>query len=228
MAGTITVLYTRFGAFDPDNDFQSETACLSSEQRRHCRRYRKTIDRQRCIAGKILLLKCLEKHGFSSQVLNRIETSRYGKPYIPASIEFNISHSGRIAICAASNEPCRIGIDIEEMVGIDFREFKDTFNKEVFREIVASDDPTPQFYKAWTAIESVMKADGRGIELSASEIIPHFQYNKASIGNKQWRLYQLLIDSDYACHLATDTKAGRVNVESVVIGRQMNRPILCD
>jgi 4'-phosphopantetheinyl transferase len=218
MNRTITVLFTKFGWFDPDNGSHVETKSLPPDQLHACWRYKKIIDRQRCIAGRILLLKCLKKYSIPSTALNDMITNRYGKLYLPTQLNFNISHSGRIAICAATQAMGDIGIDIEKIIGVDFDDFKDALNSESFSKIQSAADPTEQFYKTWTAIESAMKADGRGMQLAASEIVPDFQKNVASIGGKKWYLYQLFIDSNYACHLATDIKEPKINLEQITFG----------
>ena len=68
-------------------------------------------------------------------------------------MDFNISHSGNLVICAAATG--KIGIDVERIRLIDIDEFNQTLSEKQIRLIAESPDPLKMFYRIWAAKESV-------------------------------------------------------------------------
>src|SRR5687768_1011199 len=62
--------------------------------------YQKQDDINRLTAGKYLLKKSIEDHGFSSELFNQYTIDENGKPFISGFSPFNISHSGNVVACA--------------------------------------------------------------------------------------------------------------------------------
>lgn len=86
-----------------------------------------------------------------------------GKPFfsglfVEHNIQFNISHSGAIVICAIGKTD--MGIDIEE-VREEHKGIADNFYTEF--EITFCEENEKGFYKIWTRKESYLKALGKGI-----------------------------------------------------------------
>ena len=80
----------------------------------------------------------------------------------PSSLNFNLSHSGEIALCAFS--PCSVGCDVEKIKDAPLNIAPRVFTpaeQEVLNTL-AGDEQKLQFYKFWTAKEAVIKMTGEG------------------------------------------------------------------
>ena len=114
--------------------------------------------------GRLLLIQGLQELGYDwlfpqnkdpEQLLEVLEASLgkglYGKPYLTEypEIHFNISHSGRWAVCALASMPC--GVDIQERRPIRSRRMVErTMNAREQRQILEAEDSTGEFIKLWT------------------------------------------------------------------------------
>ena len=109
-------------------------------------------------------------------------TSRYGKPFavvggVPASIAFNVSHSGRHGLIALAPEG-RIGVDVEE------RTVRRDIDGDI-RLLFAPDERArldiadghrrlELFWSLWTMKEALVKALGTGLARDTTSFtIPH-------------------------------------------------------
>ena len=93
----------------------------------------------------------------------RFRTTKAGKPYAEnLNIEFSISHSGNIAVCAISDKP--VGIDIELIKDVSFNVAKRLFTPDEQKYVFEKWDVSKQrFYEVWTRKEAYVKKIGRGI-----------------------------------------------------------------
>ena len=167
-------------------------------------KYFKTEDQYRFLAGR-LLLKYLLNTFFSindPDILNKIQFGENGRPFIPCQVDFNISHSGNLVICAAATG--KIGIDVEWIRPIDIDEFNQTLSENQRRLIGESPDPLKMFYRIWAAKESVIKLTGDGIQMPLNEI--HSDFTTANFNDKSFFLYEINIDPHYTCFLASHKK----------------------
>ena len=93
-------------------------ALMNKDKQARVERFRFKDDKMRTIAGEMLARKAIaEWCNISAEgiVFDRTET---GKPYAKGlPVEFNISHSGDMVVCAVDDKP--VGIDIEEVRPID-------------------------------------------------------------------------------------------------------------
>ena len=88
----------------------------------------------------------------------------HGKPALSDSFSphFNISHSGKYAVCALSEVPC--GIDIQEKKELrNHRIFEKILSEKEQDEVLFSTDQAAAFYKYWARKESFLKLTGQGI-----------------------------------------------------------------
>ncbi len=95
-------------------------------------------------------------------VVTRIERVDHGKPYVPGGVEFNLSHSGDVTVCAVSELP--VGVDIELMKEREISRLIKAFDERercLIEE--AGDGGLREFYRAWTVKEAVCKLYGCGI-----------------------------------------------------------------
>lgn len=111
-------------------------------------------DKKRTLAGRILLceliLRLYGKTDFD------VKAGKNGKPELDFCF-FNISHSGKYAVCAVSDVP--VGIDIEKMTDFKRRERYMLFSKEE-SDYVNETEEAERFYTLWTMKEAYIKAVG--------------------------------------------------------------------
>lgn len=119
-------------------------------------------------AGAYLLLDKLLKEENISKPMFKI--GKYGKAYISnhENIYFNLSHSGKIVLCAISD--MEVGIDVEYIdPTIDLNIAKNYFFNKEYESIMKSYNPSDEFFKFWVLKESYMKYTGLGFNLELDE-----------------------------------------------------------
>lgn len=166
--------------------------------------YLKPEDKMRFLAGRLLLLEALSS--VNEQVdweeLGKLDKNRFGKPYFPHLPEFyfNISHAGDWVVCAFSTE-METGIDIEQIRPVDLNDFREFIPVDQW-ETIRNDNTYAAFYHYWTLLESVLKADGKGLSTPVHTL--RFSENEVAIGNKIFRIERLAIAEGYVCTLAVN------------------------
>ena len=173
------------------------------------RRYRRWQDQQSALLGKMLLLKGLQEYGYTADVLDYLEKEKLDKPFIPQTIEFNISHSGKYILCAF-NPNGKVGVDVELVQSIDLHDYQFIFDKETFRSIRQAIDMKGAFFEAWTIREAILKADGCGLTEMAKEI--KIINNVAYLQGKEWYIQPLLLERGYLAHVASEYRKESVSL----------------
>jgi len=161
--------------------------------------FRRWQDAQLSILGRYLLKYGLKSMGKKLQP-NELKFNSNSKPYLEAgNLEFNISHSGNIVVCAISDQ-FEIGIDIEILKDIDITDFKGQMTEYEFNKVIYANDITSSFFDYWTQKEAVLKAHGSGIIdfLQSFEIIE----NVTTLNKSCFFIKELLVDDGYKCHIA--------------------------
>ena len=101
-------------------EYQKWYALMSGSQQERVNRFRFEDDKKRTVAGQMLAKNAIAawcKVSAESVVLAESET---GKPYaVDLPVEFNISHSGELVVCAVDAQP--VGIDVEMIRPIHLR-----------------------------------------------------------------------------------------------------------
>ena len=130
-------------------------------------------------------LKKIQEEGESN-----IRLDSMGKPYIEG-VSFNLSHAGIYVAAAIGREP--VGIDVEGGRATSERIAARCHPQELRWYESGNQD---KFYRLWTAKESVMKRDGRGIAMGLDSF---------SIFSEELRdeIYSLPLDEDYWLSLCT-------------------------
>lgn len=128
---------------------------------------------------------------------NAKKYDQYGKPYIEGSnINFNVSHSGKYALCCFSKN--NIGCDIE-FIGEAYMDVAQRFyNKEEVLQLVNITDKKDRnrlFYDLWVLKESFVKCLGKGLSIGLSD------YYFTVVGNNYYRVKQNINSSKYECRL---------------------------
>ncbi len=125
-------------------------------------------DKRLSLGAGILLRECLSREGITDIKLSYGEN---GKPFLTdrRDIYFNLSHSGNMVVCACSDRP--VGVDIEMR-----RHFEDDLINFVYHKSETehirnnANDADMLFTRLWTIKESVMKYFGTGLSLEPKEI----------------------------------------------------------
>lgn len=198
---------------------------LSIEERARASRFRHSVDRARFVAAhgalRAILGRCL---GVEPGCL-RFSYGRFGKPALGGplganSVEFNLSHSGDLALVAASFGR-RLGIDLER---IDASRSGQEIAERFFstREIAAlralpRERQTDAFVACWTRKEAYLKARGDGLSfpldrfsVSVSPEEPASLLDCGDDETQRWVLQDLSPAAGWAAALAVEGRGWRL------------------
>ena len=175
------------------------------------KRHKDRLDR---LIGRLLVRNALIRKGFPNDCLQHIHLDKNTRPYLNKNIDFNISHSGGIIICAVA-ENCRVGIDIEKITTIKFSNYADFLSPQQLQEIDSSKDPYGKFFEFWTIQESLLKADGRGLTLDHKII--DLQPGRCSLDDHHYYYHKLNIAPDYSSHLSANTKIQHLTISEKIL-----------
>lgn len=169
-------------------DYEKWFALMSKDKQVRVDRFRFADDRKRSAAGEMLTRKAIaEWCGTSAEsiVFGKTET---GKPYAKGlPVEFNISHSGDMVVCAVDEKP--VGIDIEKIRPIDLTVAKricaDDELNYLFEHVPTENDfrcttdrnILTRFFELWTAKEAYGKCIGVGMSDIRKQILASAQFN---------------------------------------------------
>ena len=95
-----------------------------------------------------------------------------GKPYFPGHPErhFNLSHSGTLALCALSDAP--VGVDIEVIRPRKASLPAYTFKGKDYERYETLGGDWDAFYTLWTEVESIIKYTGEGLKAYRRAEVP--------------------------------------------------------
>lgn len=168
-------------------------------------------DQQTALAGKILLLRGLPQFGLKPS-LNGISYTKYHRPFLEGSVDFNLSHSENYSACVLSDE-AKVGIDIEYLRPVNLERFKSLWNEEEWNAITEAPSPHRQLYTFWTQKEAVVKADGRGLYINPREI--SVCAGQTTIAGITWHLRPIAIEEEYIAHMASSTNIAELAISQV-------------
>jgi 4'-phosphopantetheinyl transferase len=209
----------------PERERDLLEASLSVEERARASRFRHSVDRSRFVAAhgalRAILGRCL---GVEPSCL-RFSYGRFGKPALSgppgaSSVEFNLSHSGDLALVAASFGR-RLGIDLER---IDASRSGQEIAERFFspREIAAlrsfpRERQTDAFFACWTRKEAYLKARGDGLSfpldrfsVSISPEEPASLLDCRDDETQRWVLQDITPEAGWAAALAVEGKGWRL------------------
>ena len=133
--------------------------------------YRFEKDKKLSAGAYLLLKKMLSDENITNP---HFKVGKYGKAYISNNdnIHFNLSHSGKMVLCAISDK--EVGADIEyNDSAIDLNIAKNYFYNSEYDNIMNAKNPSDEFFRYWVLKESYMKYTGLGmnLKLNSFEII---------------------------------------------------------
>jgi 4'-phosphopantetheinyl transferase len=147
--------------------FQSLTQFVSEEKEIKISRCRNREDAERTLIAELLIrgIVCKKFAIHNDQIYFTV--NEYGKPLLPwiPNFHFNLSHSGDWVVCAVSEYP--IGVDIELIKPIDLAIANRFFTKKEIDFIMSEEEVNriPTFYDLWSLKESYIKALGKGLSM---------------------------------------------------------------
>lgn len=143
---------------------------VSEQRREQALRFRHETGQRLCLAVYLLLKQGLyEEYGISENPL--FDYNSDGKPFLIGhpDIHFNFSHSGHVAVCAISDRP--VGVDVEILRRVTPELIAYTMDTEEQNRINAAPDPAKEFLGIWTKKEAVLKLSGEGIHNNMKSVL---------------------------------------------------------
>ena len=148
---------------------------MNKEKQQKVLAYKNKKDQMRTVAGEMLARRMISKHCNVVPEDIYFETGCYGKPNAKhLNVEFNISHSEEVVVCAISDKP--VGIDVEMIRPIGTNILRKLCTDIDLKYILGSDrvsinipnnfddQQLHRFYEVWTAKEAYFKCIGTGIK----------------------------------------------------------------
>ena len=163
----------------PNQEREAEAfALLDGEERSRWQRFQSPVAQRRYGLCRAALRAVLcGRIGCPNESL-AFEAAKHGKPFAlvdgrPASISFNVSHSGSHGLIAVAPEG-RLGVDVEERAP---RRNLDNLIEGVFSpnekaelESLEGCQQLHVFFRFWTIKEALVKAHGKGLSLKVAEL----------------------------------------------------------
>ncbi len=143
-------------------DLDLALARVSAQRREQALKFRHENGRRLSLAVYLLLMDGLREE-YGIQTPPEFDYTAEGKPFILGrpDIHFSFSHSGNVALCALSDQP--VGVDVEVPRKITPSLVSYTMNDREQEQINASADPALRFLYFWTRKEALLKLTGEGI-----------------------------------------------------------------
>jgi 4'-phosphopantetheinyl transferase len=148
-------------------------ALLSAEEHNRATRFHFEKDRHRYVVAHGVLRQLLSRYTTYAPEQFEFDLGRNGKPSLPKAyggdqLQFNISHSHNMGLCAIANHR-DLGVDLEWMRPLpDLAQIAQNFFSPSEREQLFQLDESLQvtaFYHCWTRKEAYIKACGDGLSL---------------------------------------------------------------
>lgn len=177
-------------------------------------RFRLWQDAYAFLFGKLLLRKAFKDYGYDLD-LQQLQYTKYGRPFLPGAPDFNISHSGHRVICAIAPYG-RVGVDLEAITDVNIDDLCRVFAPEEWNAIRSSVSPINTFYQFWTAKESLIKADGRGLTVHLPDIIITPEHIIPLNGHR-WHLKPVPEFQGYACCVAAEFEIRELSIHEVAV-----------
>ncbi len=134
-------------------------------------RYKPEGSKRQSLGAGILLSYGLKSYGCPNAFISQDANA---KPHIEGAddLEFNISHSDKMVICAFSDAP--VGVDVEKIKVFDDKLVNYVYEPKEINYIKkcskAPNDESLLYTKLWTMKESVMKYYGKGLSMDPRSI----------------------------------------------------------
>ena len=158
-----------------DAEYNKWYSLMSGDKQCRVDRFRFMDDKKRTVVGEMLARKAIAEWCSVAPEDIVFGIKEHGKPYAKdLTVEFNISHSGDMVVCAVDDK--LIGIDIEKIRPIDLTVAKRICTDEELLYLFGH-EPTDQdftyttdteiltrFFELWTTKEAYGKCIGEGVK----------------------------------------------------------------
>jgi 4'-phosphopantetheinyl transferase len=146
--------------------FRAARALVSEDERDRAARFHFDRDRFRHVFAHAALRQILARYRHAAPTALTFETTNFGKPFLKGGPEFNLTHSGELALLAVTNRKA-LGVDVErEQRATDYALLAQRFFSapEIadLTALSAADQPRA-FFTLWTRKEAFIKAIGEGL-----------------------------------------------------------------
>ena len=163
----------------PDQGREAEAlAWLDGEEHSRWQRFQSPVAQRRYVLCRAALRAILCRQiGCPNESL-AFQAANHGKPFalvdgLPASISFNVSHSGNHGLIAVAPTG-RLGVDVEERAPRRNLEnlIEGVFSPREKAELESLDgcQQLYAFFRSWTIKEALVKAYGKGLSMKVSEL----------------------------------------------------------
>jgi 4'-phosphopantetheinyl transferase len=169
-------------------------------------RFRNLGDQKRSIIARVIIASY---HNWDFELIKLWRADDNKKPYIPSTLNFNISHSGNFVVVAFSIDP--IGIDIEEVRTMGFESIATSFTSEEQAFLRNRNFNKTDFYKMWVKKEAYLKATGVGIVkgLDSVNVLGDCVADKVS----DWHFIECPIADGYICFVCSYSNNRTISIE---------------
>ena len=143
---------------------------LSESRRARAERYRTERAAYLSAGAGDLLDFALQKRGLAEREA-RYLFGENGKPYLAGgALNFNLSHSGTVAVLAVADG--EVGVDVEKIAPVRQSLIERVCTERECAQLMrlSEEERTREFFRYWTAKESVMKYFGAGLSLPPKEL----------------------------------------------------------
>jgi len=158
---------------EPADRVERALAVLSADERRRAEAFTGEASRRRFVLARAGLRERLAKRLGVTPAGLAFEYGPAGKPRLAGggSIEFNLAHSGELAVCVIADGP--VGVDLEAV-----RPRKSApalaarwFHPAECERIAAAADTLAEFYRTWVMKEAALKLVGLGVGESLPKVL---------------------------------------------------------
>jgi 4'-phosphopantetheinyl transferase len=205
----------------PTDSVKSLSSSLSADESERAERFHFPADRNRYIAAHGGLRDILSRYLRCEPNQLSFSMNSYGKPALQDhKLEFNLAHSGELALVAVSGDG-KVGVDVEGIrQGISSHVIaRQYFSKSEVAELedLPLEERVAAFFTCWTRKEAYIKAQGLGLSLPLESFDVSLTPNEPAILRAtrpdsreaaRWRLLSPDVTSRYATAVAVEVCQG--------------------
>lgn len=198
-----TIYYATFGSEFDFSGSALEQALKSLPEESFAdsvRRYDHAAQRWMSLLSRQILLRGLQEANIQLPPNAKWETGDNGRPYIKDCPDFNISHSGKIAVCAIASGRDRIGVDVQVEKPIGDRRLRQVLTSS---EIAWVNGNPQRAALLWSRKEAVSKLLGLGMRLRYRSL--ETINNQLDFEGQSFHLTTVPVGQGYQCSLAGET-----------------------